>query len=335
MVQDAINLLCHLPVGKLHSALALIVLLRSAEGCERELVCIVKTLRDVDEVGIALEVGALCIAVAPCLRSEQGHSPTRLRETCRHCEHHLVHIVVANAVVERATLLGLKRLCDDVDGTAHRRSRHLRGAQSALCLHGACNVGKASPVRPVNVLVLHIVHRNTIHHHGNVGVVESTHVNLRVAIATALFVGVYARGRLKNFRELLSTNLLLDKRHRHLRHSHRCLACHSHLRCYNHVLQHLSVGCHNDVAKLAVAANLNSLLLVADVLHQDLLGSAYTLYSESTVNVGNNLDILHRHSSADKRLAGLCINNLTSKHRLCHCGCCARHSERTHNEEMF
>ena len=53
MVHYAINLLCHLPVGKLHGTLTLIVLLRSAKGCERELMSIVNALRDVEEVGIA------------------------------------------------------------------------------------------------------------------------------------------------------------------------------------------------------------------------------------------------------------------------------------------
>ena len=78
MVHYAINLLCHLPVGKLHGTLTLIVLLRSAKGCERELMSIVNALRDVEEVGIATKVGTLCITIAPCLRSEQCHSPTCL-----------------------------------------------------------------------------------------------------------------------------------------------------------------------------------------------------------------------------------------------------------------
>ena len=47
------HLLCHLPVGESQRVFALEVLLRSSEGSERELVLVVQTLGDVQEVCVA------------------------------------------------------------------------------------------------------------------------------------------------------------------------------------------------------------------------------------------------------------------------------------------
>ena len=142
--------------------------------------------------------------------AEQGQAPALLAHTGRYAEAYLVGAVVSHLVGGRSAALLLERLGDDVDGAAHTRRTHLRGAQSALRLQGARHIAYASPVAPVDRAVLHVVHGHAVHHRSHVRVVEAAHVDLRVAPSAALLVGVHARCRLQHLGELLCAQLLLD-----------------------------------------------------------------------------------------------------------------------------
>ena len=189
----AINLFSHLPVCQSQRTLTLIVSLRSTECSKRQLVSIVQTLRDIHEISIACEIQALSISVTPALRTQQSECPSALRHTCRNAEHHLVHIVVTKSVRYHTAFLRIGRTSNNVDSTTYRRSRYLRSTKTTLVLDITSYIAKTSPVRPVNVSVFHIVHRNAVYHYRYVGVIETTHIDFRVTVTTTFFVGMHTR----------------------------------------------------------------------------------------------------------------------------------------------
>ena len=96
---------------------------------------VVDALRNVDKVVISFEECALNVTVALAMRTEQCNSPTIVHHACRHCESFLCQTVVTHTEPHATALLGIERLGDDVDGTANRRCRQKRCAQTALGLH--------------------------------------------------------------------------------------------------------------------------------------------------------------------------------------------------------
>lgn len=226
------------------------VLLGGAECRERELVPVVDALRDVHEPVVALEVRALDVAVAPALGREDRHGPSVLGQAGREAEREVVESVVADAERERAALLGVDAVGDDVHRTAHRGGRDLRGAQTALRLHAARHVRETGPVRPVDAAPFHVIDRHAVHHHGDVGRLEAAHVDLGVAEAAAVLGHIYAGGRFEDLGELLSAEFVGDLVGRDGRYGHRGLALHGHRLRDDDVLQRHGVGLQDDCAEV-------------------------------------------------------------------------------------
>ena len=162
---EVLGLLPLLDLQSVVEGMALRVLLRGAEGGQRQLVAVIDALRDVDEPVVAFEVGSLDVTVAPALRAEYRQCPAALREARREAERKAVKAIVTYAERERAALLGLDAVGHDVDRTADRGRRDFRGAQAALGLHAARHVREAGPVRPVYAAPLHIVHGDAVDQH--------------------------------------------------------------------------------------------------------------------------------------------------------------------------
>ena len=242
-----------LPLGDRQTVVqgvALSVLLGGAECRERELVPVVDALRDVHEPVVALEVRALDVAVAPALGREDRHGPSVLGQAGREAEREVVESVVADAERERAALLGVDAVGDDVHRTAHRGGRDLRGAQTALRLHAARHVRETGPVRPVDAAPFHVIDRYAVHHHGDVGRLEAAHVDLGVTEAAAVLGHIYAGGRFEDLGELLSAEFVGDLVGRDGRYGHRGLALHGHRLRDDDVLQRHGVGLQDDCAEV-------------------------------------------------------------------------------------
>ena len=116
---------------------ALVVPLRGAEACQRELVMVVDTLGDIREIGVAFKVCALYVAVAPCARAQYRDGPSVLHQARGDRERYLVVAVIAHGVTEESAFLRVNTFGNDVDSTAYGRRTHLAGTHTALGLHHA------------------------------------------------------------------------------------------------------------------------------------------------------------------------------------------------------
>lgn len=332
---EVLGLLPLLDLQSVVEGMALRVLLRGAEGGQRQLVAVIDALRDVDEPVVAFEVGSLDVTVAPALRAEYRQCPAALREARREAERKAVKAIVTYAERERAALLGLDAVGHDVDRTADRGRRDFRGAQAALGLHAARHVREAGPVRPVYAAPLHIVHGDAVDHHGHVGRLETAHVDLRVAEAAAVLGHVDARRRFQDFGELLSAEFVADLLGVDRRYGYRGFALHGHRLHDDDILQCHGVGLHLDDAQACVRARDGFFGRdVAHVADLDLLGIG--LQREVAVDVG--ADTLrcagYGHRGTDQRCAGL-IYDFTRNCRLRDSGGHSEQNQGGRHEEML
>ena len=230
---------------------ALVVVLRSAKSCQRELVSIVDTLRDIDEVVETLKIGALDIAITLAVRAEECNSPSVVHQSGGERDALLVQAVVAHAIPHRAAFLGVERASDDVDRTTHRRCGDDRSTKTALSLHRRSNFVQACPVAPINTAPLHIVDWDTVDHHSNIGSLETAHVDFGITKTTAILGCPHTGSGLEHFGELLVTKFHIDSGSRHLRESHRGFAGFGNRLSYHHVVEHCRFNLQADFAQLS------------------------------------------------------------------------------------
>ena len=268
--------------------LALVVALGRTKGGQRELVVVVQTLRDVYEPVVTLERGTLYITVTPTLGQQHAHGPAALRQTRREAQRDVLQTVVTDTIRERTALLGINRVRHDVNRTTDRGRRNLRGTHTALRLHRAGYIRQTGPVRPVHAAPLHVVHRHTVNHHGYVGRLETTHVDLRVTEATTVFRYINTRGRFQNLGELLTTEFVLDVLSRDGRNSHRRLTLHGHRLGNHHILHGDCLGVHLNRTQCLTRSRRRDLAydsLVVQVADLNLLCALFRLEREGTIQI--------------------------------------------------
>ena len=293
---------------------ALVVCLGCAEDGQRELVVVVDALGDAGEVVVAFEGGALDVAVAPGFGSEQGEGPAVFGESGGYGEEYLVVSVIAHGVGDGASFLGVGALGDDVDGASDGGDGYFGGAQSALHLHGAGDVGEAGPVGPVDFLVFHAVHGDAVDHHGHVFALEAADTGAGVAEAAAVFSDVDAGGGFEQFGELLRAELLFDEGGADVADGDGGLAVDGHAGGDGDVGQQYGVGLHAEGAELGFAVFKGVLhFLVADVGEHEG-GACGDGLLEVAVDVGHAAlcGAFHHDAGSDERFAGLGVDQLAA-----------------------
>ena len=142
----SIHILLHfLPVFDCEAVagVSLVVPLWCAEGGEGDLMVVVDSLRDVQEIVPSLELSALNVAIAPFAASEHGYCPAVVHKAGREIEANVVKSVVACAIPERAALLGVETLGCDADSSADRGSGYYGCAEARwVCML------EVTPARP-------------------------------------------------------------------------------------------------------------------------------------------------------------------------------------------
>ena len=202
--------------------------LRSAESRQRKLMLIIDALGDRSKPVVSLEVGSLNVSVSPVLTTHQGKSPATLADARRNRKEYFVHPVIAHSIGKEPTFLGIQIAGHDVNGTSHRRSRHLARTQTALRLYATGHIAKSRPVGPVHAAMLHFVHGHTVHHHGNVTIVKTTHIDFGVSKTTALLIGMHTWSGLQQLRKLLRPQFFFDENRIYRRQSYRRFTSHCH-----------------------------------------------------------------------------------------------------------
>ena len=124
IILNAIHFFSHFPVSNCQSAITLIVCLRSTKYCKRQLMSVIQSFWDIQEVVVAFKVKSLSISVTPVLRTQQSHSPSWFSKTCRNTEQDFVHTIVTQRIRYCTTFLAFQTLSNDIDSTSHRRSRN-------------------------------------------------------------------------------------------------------------------------------------------------------------------------------------------------------------------
>ena len=191
-----------------------------------------------EEVVVVRKVGALNVAIAPFLAKQHREVPTRLGETGGERSRHMVEAVVAYTVRGIASALAVRGLGHDVHRAANRRHRHLAGTQSALRLHVAHHLAQSAPVAPVESAVLHIVDGHAVHHHCHVRALETTHVQLRVAVCATVLRGIHTRSLVEHFGQLVVAELVLHFPTVYIAHCDRSLTRNATRSGHGDVLQH-------------------------------------------------------------------------------------------------
>ena len=95
-------------------------------------------------------------------------------------------------MLETAAFFGADALSQDVNGAANGGHRNFSGAKTALYLHLGSNGIESKPIGPIYGAVFHVVDRNAVNHDAYVALVETAHVDARIAVAAALIGGIYA-----------------------------------------------------------------------------------------------------------------------------------------------
>ena len=211
--------------------------LRSTEAGEGELVVVVDALGDISEIAVSTKACTLYVSVTPSAATHDGECPAVLHQSRRDGEQHFVVAVITHGVRDRTAFLGVYASCDDIDRTAHRRSGQFGSTHAALGLHDRSDVSQSLPVGPIDGAALHVIHRHAVDHGSDVGVVESSHPDLRVTPSAALSVGMHTRCALQHLRKLLTCQPLLDLQRGDLADRHRRLLRARHLARDRHVLQ--------------------------------------------------------------------------------------------------
>ena len=94
----------------------------------------------------------------------------------------------------QAAVAALISTCEDVDRAPNRGDGQFAGTEPALDLCGAHDQVKSGPVAPIDPTIFHVVHRDTVHHHREVGLVKTPDGDPRISVSTALLGSVNPRG---------------------------------------------------------------------------------------------------------------------------------------------